>query len=315
VIWLGLRLQRSEVAIIAGLLALVGALLVPTGLHMASVYDHTGVAACLSDSTPACNDTVAAFQQRFDGIASLTSWFNLVPGIVGVLVAAPLVLDLESGRFRLGWTQSVTRRRWLASRLLVAGGTALAVSAAFTLLLTWWRGPLDASGQRFSDGFEFEGLVPAAYTLFTAALVLAIGVVLRRTATAIGLGLVGFLAARIAVEALARPHYAAAVHRTWMSGSGPDLRGAWILESHRGLQLVRGARPDPGAVSRCVENAATKSFDQACLARHGISAISSAVYQPAARFWLFQGAEAGIYLGAAAALVVFAGWWIRRRMA
>jgi hypothetical protein len=315
VIWLSWRLQRSELLIIALVLALAGAVLVPTGLHMASVYDRAGVGACTTHAGPSCASTLDAFRQRFDGLGSLMSWFNLVPGIVGALLAAPLVLDVEHGTFRLAWTQSVTRRRWLVCRLLVAAGTALTVSVVFTLVLTWWRGPLDALGERLSGGFEFEGLVPGAYTLFAAALVLAVGVVLRRTATAIGLGLVGFLATRIAVEVWARPHYAAAIHRTWTRGTGPDLRGAWILEQSNRLQLAPGRRPDPAAVTGCLHDGTMKVVNHACLAEQGVSSIQSVVYHPASRFWLFQGVEAGIFLGLAAALVAFSAWWIQRRVA
>ena len=84
---------------------------------------------------------------------------------------------------------------------------AVAASALLTLLMTWWRRPLDATSSRLADGFDYEGLVPAAYTLFAAALVIAFGIVLRRTAAAIGLSLVAFLVARIAIAAWARPNY------------------------------------------------------------------------------------------------------------
>ena len=36
-------------------------------------------------------------------------------------------------------------------------------------------------------------------------------------------------------------------------------------------------------------------------------------YQPASRFWAFQGYEAAIYLALALALAGFCVWWIRHR--
>ena len=88
--------------------------------------------------------------------------------------------------------------------------------------MTWWRRPLDATSSRLTDGFELEGLVPSAYTLFAAALVIAIGVVLRRTAAAIGLSLVAFLVARIAIAAWARPNYQDPLRETSQGDVGRD---------------------------------------------------------------------------------------------
>ena len=42
----------------------------------------------------------------------------VVPAVVGAFWGAPLVArELEAGTHRLAWTQSVTRGRWLATRL------------------------------------------------------------------------------------------------------------------------------------------------------------------------------------------------------
>ena len=46
VIWVGWRQQRTETLIAAAILAAIAALLVPTGLAMASAYHHDGLAAC-----------------------------------------------------------------------------------------------------------------------------------------------------------------------------------------------------------------------------------------------------------------------------
>ena len=55
----------------------------------------------------------------------------VVPGLLGVFWGAPLVAgELESGSFRLAWTQDVSRARWLASRLAVTGLAAMAVAGA-----------------------------------------------------------------------------------------------------------------------------------------------------------------------------------------
>ena len=312
-IWATWRLQRTETVIAALLLAFAAAVLVPTGLNISHAYDHDGIAACLTNPTGDCRDTLELFARRWEQLVNLVAWFNLLPGLIGVLLAVPLVLELEHGTYRLAWTQSVTRDRWLATRIAAIVVTTVAAAVAFTLVMTWWRSPIDHVRGRFEEGFNFEGLVPTAYALFAAALVLATGVVLRRAAAAIGITLAVFVALRLVIEGWVRQNYLAPLHRTWTGSAEPDLHGAWVMSQGRELHLVGGGRPDPGVVASCFQGP-PKFVDGACLARHGIVEYAEAVYHPASRFWLFQGIEAGIFLTLALALGTFAVIWIRRRV-
>jgi hypothetical protein len=311
-IWLAWRQQRTEALIAALLLALIAAVVVPTGLHIASVYEQEGLAACLAESPDSCREELDAFVGRWDLFVNLAGWFNLVPALLGALVAAPFVLEFERGTFRLAWTQSVTRDRWLATRLALIAGAAATASLLLALLLTWWRGPLDDVNGRMVESFSLEGVAPIAYTLFAAALVIALGVVLRRTAAAIGLALVVFFVVRIAVENWARPHYVTANDETWIIGAEPDLRTAWVFREGNELRVTGGGLPDPAVVQSCVTSG--KSFDAACLAEHDLVGYTHAAYHPASRFWLFQGIEAGIFTAFTVALVGFSVWWIRKRI-
>jgi hypothetical protein len=312
VIWVAWRQQRTETLIAMLLLGLAAAVVVPTGLHMASVYESEGIAACLADPGGDCREKLDAFAGRWDVAMNLSGWFNFVPGVLGILLAVPFVLEFERGTFRLAWTQSVTSRRWVATRLALIVAAAVAASLLFTLLLTWWRGPLDDVNGRMVDSFSLQGVVPIAYTLFAAALVVAIGVVLRRTAAAIGLALVLFFVVRIAVENSARPNYASALEETWIVGSEPDLRTAWVFSKANRLQVADGGIPDSAVVQSCLTSG--KDFDAACLAEHDIVGSTHVVYHPASRFWLFQGIEAGIFAASTIALLAFSVWWIRKRI-
>jgi hypothetical protein len=315
VIWLTWRQQRTETLIAAFLLALVAALLVPTGLHMSSAYESDGVAACLADQSTACRGTIDSFLQRWDPLLNVVGWLNLVPGLIGALLAAPFVLEFERGTFRLAWTQSITRDRWLAVRLAAIAVAALVVSLLLTLLVTWWHRPLDEVTGRFSDGFELEGLVPPAYTLFAAALVISLGVVLRRTAAAIGLAFVLFIVFRIAIANWARPHYQAPLEESFAGTPGLALQGAWVFRQGGEFRLADGQPPDPAVLDTCLSNVGPgKGIDAACLARHDIAYYSHATYHPESRFWLFQTVEAGIFAATALVLLGFSVWWIRKRI-
>ena len=132
-IWVAWRQQRTETLIAVAVLALLAVLFVPTGLEMASRYDDDGLAACsAAASDDACRQAIQAFSARFDSLMSLLPWLNLLPGVIGVALAAPLLLELESGTYRLAWTQSVTRRRWLAVKLGLT--TLAAVLAALVMI-------------------------------------------------------------------------------------------------------------------------------------------------------------------------------------
>ena len=315
-IWLTWRQQRTETLIAALLLVLVAALLVPTGLHMVSVYEQEGVAACLTDSSDSCRVKINSFLQRTDSLVSFVGWLNLVPGLIGALLAAPFVLEFERGTFRLAWTQSITRGRWLAARITLIVGAALAASLLFTLLVTWWHAPLDDVNGRFTDGFDLEGIAPSAYTLFAAALVIAFGVVLRRTAAAIGLAFVLFIAFRIGIANWARPHYQAPVEGTWAGAPGPELQGAWVFSEGGEFRVAQGQqRPDPAILDSCISNVVPgKGVDADCLAQHDVAYYTHAWYHPESRFWPFQAIEAGIYVATAFVLLAFSIWWIRKRI-
>jgi hypothetical protein len=314
VIWLTWRQQRTETLIAVLLLALVAALLVPTGLQMTSAYEHDGIAACLADRSADCRARIDAFDTRWSVLLNFVGWLNLVPGLIGVLLAAPLVLEFERGTFRLAWTQSITRGRWLTVRLALIAGAALATSLVLTALMTWWHRPFDDLNGRFADGFDLEGVVPSAYTVFAAALVIALGVVLRRTGAAIGLAFILFVALRIGIANWARPNYRAPIEQTWAGDAGAELETAWVFSHAREFRAVDGQPPDPAIVAGCVTDKTAKSFDAACLAQHDIAEYTLATYHPGSRFWLFQAVEAGIFIALAVALLAFSVWWIRKRI-
>ena len=109
----------------------------------------------------------------------------------------PFILELENGTFRLAWTQSITRRRWLAGKLGITVAAALLAALAMTALTTWWRTPLDhLYGRMETNVFDFEGIAGFGYVLFALGLSLAIGAVWRRTVPALIIGFAGYTVAR-----------------------------------------------------------------------------------------------------------------------
>jgi hypothetical protein len=325
VTWVSWRLQRTETLIAAAILALLAALLIPTGIQMAHAYDSGDLSTCLGQHTSEnCAAAVQSFSSRFNSIANLTSWFTLVPGLIGVLLAAPFVLELENGTYRLAWTQSITRGRWIATKLAVTIGVALVSAAAMTLLIIWWRAPLvRLDGRMESSVFDFQGTVAIGYVLFALGLALAVGVVWRRTAPALVVAFIGYIAARIFVDTWLRRRFEAPLTATWrefISGVGAHptrgappaaLEHAWVLSQY---PSDRFGHPLHVVLGPCVRATATHSDALRCLAPRG-GGYNHVVFQPASRFWLFQGIETALFGGVAVALIVFAAWWTHRRTA
>jgi hypothetical protein len=137
--WLQFRVHAAvALATLAGL-AIV---LAVTGSHLTHLFDRAGLnAACLAAAGGRNGCRVGPFLDRttayFDSAHVLNIAVPAVAGLVGALWGAPLIAaELSAGTHRLAWTQSVTRTRWLLSKLLVAGGATVAVIGLLSLMVT-----------------------------------------------------------------------------------------------------------------------------------------------------------------------------------
>jgi hypothetical protein len=310
-IWLTWRQHRQQALAGALALALLGGFLVLTGRQMAAAYHGSGLAACLAAHHD-CSDLTSAFEGRFSALRALGGYLVVLPGLVGLFWGAPLVArELEHHTHRLVWTQSITRRRWITVKLALLLAGTLLVAAPLAWLTTWWLGPLDhATGARFAPGiFDLQGVVPVAYTLFAFALGVAAGTILGRTLPAMAATLVGFLAVRLAIAGLARAHFQPPITT---SSPGVHLGGQqgasdWLLNDvavdrtghHLSIQDIQTRCPQLGRAA------------EQCL--HALDPHTLVTYQPASRFWLFQGIEATLFTALAAALLSLTIWWVRHR--
>ena len=115
--WLQFRMQA---AVAFGALAAVAVVLALTGPHLVHLYDTT-VATCSGASRLLAGHERVRDQRPLPatgpGLVLLA-----VPALLGIFWGAPLVArELETGTYRLAWTQGVTRKRWLAAKLGLVG--------------------------------------------------------------------------------------------------------------------------------------------------------------------------------------------------
>ncbi len=329
-----MRQFRTEAVIGFGLLAVLAIVLAITGIHLAQV-DHAFEARCRAAGTCALAPNPIVGEDQ--GLQALVPIIALVtPALIGLFLGAPLIArEFETGTFRLAWTQSVSRRRWLAVKLGLVGLAAVAIAGLLTWLVDWWQSPFDSVAQE-SFGplqFGFHGVAPIGYAAFAFALGVTAGVVLRRTVPAMSATLVGFVVARVAVTNWVRPNFAAPVHKSLSllsATSHPVLelqapayklalvpplvtvRNGWVYAT----EVADRSGHAPNVLRACPALHATPASPQsvhACLTKLSATFHTVVTYQPATRFWPFQWAELGAFLAAALVLCAFSYWWLRRQ--
>lgn len=319
------RQYRAQAVATLGLLAALAALLVVTGLQMAGQW-HSALVTCAATRT--CGNLSSTLFLGSHAVGFLVIMTLGVPLVIGILCGAPLVAhEFETGTNQFAWTQAITRRRWLAVKagwLLLA---AAAVGGIVSALVTWWSGPNNAlQGNAFETGrFDIMGVVPVAYALFAMALGIAAGAMLRRTVPAIGLTVAGYIAVRILVTQWLRPHFLTAVtHAYGLMQNWAPTGAAWQFAqgilTPDGRELMPSDGTDIGhnvqvfmvpASCHQLLNQASPGPVLSCMQSAGFRQFVS--YQPASRYWAFQGIEAGIFVALAVALLAVTYAVISRR--
>jgi hypothetical protein len=305
------RQHRNQVVFGAAALAAFTVLLVVTGVHMGAEY-RSAVASGLPTGELFRGDGAL-----FD-VVVLT---GAVPALLGLFWGAPLVArEVEAGTHLLAWTQGVTRRKWLSSQV---GWTILAAAvwgAALSAVVTWWNASLHEV--RFEpQHFDVSGLAPVAYSVFAVALGIAAGALIRRLMPTLAVTVAGFVALRIVVSNYLRPHFMAAVTRTAPLGAGTPTPspGDWVVSSgvvdpaghvSDGIRISLDSLP---AACRGILPGPVDKGDGLlrCLGSHGYRTVFT--YQPAGRYWAFQGIEAAVFLALAGLLVLLAFRLVARR--
>ncbi|MCK2215610.1 ABC transporter permease [Actinomadura sp. ATCC 31491] len=306
-IWVTWRQHRAQILLTAGLLALLGALLLGSALEARGYVAEHAPPGCPGPA-PACGEVAVALALRYDAVYSVFGWMPLVaPALIGAFWGAPLLgREFERGTHRLAWTQSVPVWRWLAVKLSVLGGAVVAGGLLLSLMVSLWR-PVFREGVDSTFGnlgvFNMVGVAPAAWWLYAFALGTLAGALFRRTLPAMALVVAGVAVTMFVLFRLS-DHYAEPA-RAELSGTvllddqdARLVRAAWVEPSGREVAEPSGTgcprRVDAGQSDRNAE------AWRACLFGKGYR--YAVYYHPPSRFWRFQWTEAGILTLASAAL-------------
>jgi ABC-type transport system involved in multi-copper enzyme maturation permease subunit len=338
-IWLTWRQHRKQAFYTLIALAAVAVVMLLTGLAMHHTFTNSGLASCLaklgtaqinSRNAPDCSSLSQQFSNQYSSMTFIGILFVILPVFVGIFFGAPLVArEVEAGTHRLVWTQGVSRRHWALVKFGLLGAVTIVLAAAYALGMTWWFGPLVTSGggRLRPVSFDVQGIAPIGYTLFAVALGIFASTMWKKILPAMGVTLAGFAVVRVLIETLARPHYLSPLTASIATTSTEQFNsasGAWIYSYgviNAAGRLVMpnfniGCAGAPGG--NAAVGGAIPSGSDPCnggLLSQGLGPAPFSnwqQYQPASRFWEFQGIETGIFLALSAILLYLAIRRIRR---
>ena len=302
-LWLAWRQFRAQAALAVGATVAVVVVLAATRGHVVDSYGLSG------------GNELTGF---YVWLRLLGTALIAIPALIGAFWGAPLLTrEFEDHTYRMAWTQSVTRSRWLATKLAVVGVFTVGLVALFTLTFTWWSGPIDSTGNRIGTAnFAQRGIVPIGYALFGLTLGALVGTILRRTIPAMATSLAAFLIVRIFVQRVIRARLVG-TESVSVPTFGPSGLGGWILSSRTvdaaGQTLSKSAA-ESTLTAACNITRATQDVDAAlaiCGHKFGIHDIAQV--HTGNQFWALQTAELGLFVTLAAISAAICYWWLNHR--
>ncbi|HEX8631573.1 MAG TPA: hypothetical protein VF755_25725, partial [Catenuloplanes sp.] len=288
------------------------------GLAAANFAAGHAPAGCPAPSA-GCATFASAMGERYRTMEQVLGWLPLVPALIGMFWGAPLLArEAEQGTDKLVWTQSVTRRRWVLTKLGVLGGLVTLGGLALSGMVTAWLRVFRDTGYGDTFGsrgmFSITGVAPAAWWLLFLALGAAAGAAFRRVVPAMAVVVAVFTVTLFGVF-VARDFYAAPAQAVKSSSVDERVPGSAILTGSSWLDPQ--GRPVPLETTAIAARIACPTLserdsNEECL--YGLGYRQRVSFHPPDRFWRFQWVEAGLLLVgtlAMAALVFYRT--VRRR--
>ena len=334
---------RTQTFVTVGALAALAVAAAITGVQLSHLY-NTLVAHCRTGCGLALGQFLSHYRfmdRMFEIVA------RMAPALIGIFWGAPLLArELESGTYQLVWTQSVTRSRWLVTKLAMGALASVIASGLLTLTITWWYRAHDKVGTEMYAVFDRRDIAPIGYAVFAFAIGVLIGAIIRRTLPAMVTTLAVYVFALVAVTLWVRPHLLTPIHKIL-----PISRsGEFVVASFSGstARIVANASGPPNSwtlSSEILTNAGHKATSaqltafvhqhcasiatppvgppnspgfvhsadaaaQACLHQAAQTFHLGVSYLPADRYWTLQWLETGIFAALALAAALGCYWWV-----
>ncbi len=257
---------------------------------------------------------------QIDGYTHMSTGLRLIPILLGVFLGAPLFAgDLKNGTAKLVVTQSVSRTRWLTTKLALTALVVVVSTVALSLAFGWWwnlyKSEVTATEWISESTFNNTGPVPVALALLSVFGGVAIGVVLRRTLTAMVVTL-GFTV----VVQLVWSHFLLSLGNVVTSTTSRGVIAETAIQTlPTGAHRMDGANPYLTGDGKLLgwdtcADAQTEQARELCLQRADVVGWS-VDYLPISQMNGMQWFGASILLALTAAVTVFLFFWGRKRLA
>lgn len=328
-IWLTWRQHRIEILVIGLILLVFAAVLLATGVNIASESQNFGVTTCVNQQI-ACLQAKGAVANNINNILESSAFYGIciilplvLPLLAGMFIGAPAIArEFEQGTYRLIWTQGISWNRWLLAKISLLTCMVLCAFGILWALFSWWsffipNVTMWIRNIDFSNHFDGWGVVSIAYALFALLLGIFTGTVMRKTLPAMAITLVIFVLVRILIVNFWRPYYLPPVAVTTTANTSTQIPdGSWILSEDLVNREGQPVSVDALQICNVLLSSHPTSTETAqyerCIINHGFQ--NKTVYQPTDRFWLLQGIESSIYVLLAAMLFALTFCWTKYRI-
>lgn len=342
--WVAWRQHRLQVGVALGLMAALAAAMIV--FRVVLVAKMTAAGCSLTEIGPPCEQVLGAGDLWSNSFDTPSAFFHLamtlLPVVVGVFVAAPVFpREFAQGTHVLALTQSVSRGRWWAVKLVIVSFPIVLGLLVLGVLMQWVDGSywITASQPAMSTtNFGTRSIIPAAYGLVSVAVALTAGIAVRHV---VGTLLVGLLIAGAVVTTLTvavRPHLLPTSRVTSPVVTEADINASgaaaayYSAEMEAGALYVRGGclTADGGRVSCRITHCQMPEWDPdatdadnnraqqigtaRCLHEAGIVSYYTD-YLPGSMLWPLRWAMTGICVILAALFLGFGAWRLKPAVA
>jgi ABC-type transport system involved in multi-copper enzyme maturation permease subunit len=240
-----------------------------------------------------------------------------LPGLFGLALGASLVADeYRRGTNRLAWSQSISRTRWLASKLAVGTVVVCGLTGLLAPIIGWWSVALNSGLDVTPKLFNITGVAIVGYALFAFMVGAALGAMIHRPGWAFAAGVPIFALVRIVVGAV-RPTLVSPNSLVEpIQGSQPI---GWVV--NYGYVPIGRTTPAAGQlwstlshqVGACFDREPTSAGQAHCAFVAHLHWVWQ--YQSEGHFWSLQWAETAIFVVGAIVCLVATFVAVRRQYA
>ena len=319
-IWATWRMHRSIfIASIAAAIALAVWLAITGGMeeHAWTIFTSHHCSLNYPGSSAICMSSLSGADSFSTVNAALC---GALPALLGLVLGVPLVAgEIQQRTNRLAWTQSITRTRWLLTKIGVGALFTAAIVGALAPLFSAVDGRAQRSSHIQPANFDISGFVGVAYALFAFMLGVALGALIRRAGWAFAACVPIFALVRIGIRLYIRPGLIPPTTVS-VSANTPVGNSDWYLNA--GFVPLGRSTPAPGqawsSYNLVVENCQGAGYGTQKAAHSAIYCEKAnhlhyvMQFQPPSHFWALQGAESALFLFLAGVLLGLTVLAVRR---